>query len=567
MTLLPIVDRELRVASRRRGTYWTRFSAALLAIVLGAWAWAMFLKQPANETGLAIFVALSIVAYIYSLIAGAVATADCLSEEKREGTLGLLFLTDLKSYDIVLGKLAATSLGSIYGLLSIFPVMGVPLLLGGVAPAELGRVVMVCANNLFFSLALGMFFSAVCKDERKAIGFTISTIILITAVWPGAVALIASNIQQHHPFYELFHEHPEPLLAFSPGFACVFAFDIPYKAQIARASVNWFQVSVALTHVMAWLALLLANFIVPRVWQDRAVSREASRGQSIWKDWRFGSAEVRAAFRRSLLDVNPIYWLTSRERFKVMLVWVFLGAGALLWFCGYIKEERDWLNEGIYIMTALCAHSLLKCWITTEASKRLGDDLRSGALELILSTPMRVSEILHGQWLALSRQFAAAAVLVCVVDVILMAMGLNKTHNSGDGAFWVAVWFAGISIFILDLFVLPPVAIWLSLTGRKGTRAGASALVLICVVPWFLLGAFGAALALVHELVGMNMSDGDLGWLLLALWFGTSLLVGFVLGTWARRNLQEKLRVIATERTDRRAGFWARLFSKASAQP
>ena len=115
---------------------WTRFSAGLLAILLGAWAWAMFLRRPANETGLAVFIALSIVAYIYSLIVGAVATADCLSEEKREGTLGLLFLTDLKAYHIVLGKLAATSLGTIYGMLSIFPVMGVPLLLGGVAPAE-----------------------------------------------------------------------------------------------------------------------------------------------------------------------------------------------------------------------------------------------------------------------------------------------------------------------------------------------------------------------------------------------------------------------------------------------
>lgn len=567
MTLLPIVSRELRVASRRRGTYWTRFSAGLLAIVLGAWAWAMFLRRPANETGLAVFIALSIVAYIYSLIVGAVATADCLSEEKREGTLGLLFLTDLKAYDIVLGKLAATSLGTIYGMLSIFPVMGVPLLLGGVAPAELGRVVLVCANNLFFSLALGMFFSAVCKDERKAIGFTISTILLITAVWPGVIALIASNLQPHHPFYELFHEHAEPLFALSPGFACVFAFDIPFKAQIVGASVNWFQVSVAFTHVMAWLALVLANFIVPRVWQDKAASGKASRRQNIWKDWRFGSAEVRAAFRRSLLDVNPVYWLTSRERFKVVLVWVFLGAGAFLWFAGYIKEKHDWLNEGIYIMTALCAHSLLKCWITTEASKRLGDDLRSGALELILSTPMRVSEILHGQWLALSRQFAAAAVLVCVVDVILMAMGLNQTHSSEDGAYWVAIWFAGTCIFVFDLFVLPPVAIWLSLTGRKGTRAGASALVLICVVPWFLLGAFGAALALMHELVGMNMSDGEIGWLLLIVWFGTSLLLNVALGTWARRNLLEKLRVIATERTDKRAGFWGRLFNKAALRP
>jgi len=35
MTFLPIVERELRVAARRRGTYWTRWFAA--AGMIGIW--------------------------------------------------------------------------------------------------------------------------------------------------------------------------------------------------------------------------------------------------------------------------------------------------------------------------------------------------------------------------------------------------------------------------------------------------------------------------------------------------------------------------------------------------
>src|ERR1041384_3218600 len=152
MTFLPIVARELRVASRRNATYWTRFSAAMLALTVGGFAWGILFHKTPGETGFWIFVWLSVIAFVHSMFAGSFSTADCVSEEKREGTLGLLFLTDLKSYDIVLGKLAATSLNAIYGLLAIFPVMGVPLLLGGVAPAEFWRVVVVCVNNLFFSL-------------------------------------------------------------------------------------------------------------------------------------------------------------------------------------------------------------------------------------------------------------------------------------------------------------------------------------------------------------------------------------------------------------------------------
>ena len=37
MTFLPIVARELRIASRRRSTYWLRSAAALVVMVIGAW--------------------------------------------------------------------------------------------------------------------------------------------------------------------------------------------------------------------------------------------------------------------------------------------------------------------------------------------------------------------------------------------------------------------------------------------------------------------------------------------------------------------------------------------------
>ena len=36
MIFLPIVDRELRVASRQRATYYTRFGSVLAAVAMGA---------------------------------------------------------------------------------------------------------------------------------------------------------------------------------------------------------------------------------------------------------------------------------------------------------------------------------------------------------------------------------------------------------------------------------------------------------------------------------------------------------------------------------------------------
>src|SRR5580658_10052882 len=114
MSVLPIVARELRGASRRRGTFRVRTAVATVAVLTGVFIFLATLGTPAAQSGRTIFQGLSALLLFYCLAAGRVLTVDCLSAEKREGTLGLLFLTDLKGYDVVLGKLAATSLNGLY---------------------------------------------------------------------------------------------------------------------------------------------------------------------------------------------------------------------------------------------------------------------------------------------------------------------------------------------------------------------------------------------------------------------------------------------------------------------
>src|SRR2546422_89950 len=188
MTFLPIVARELRVASRRRATYWVRSGAALAVIVLGVWFFLMTRTVPPQEGALILFGILTGASVLYCLLSGVRATSDCLSEEKREGTLGLLFLTDLRGYDVVLGKLAATSLGAFYGLLAAMPVLAIPLLMGGVTAAAFWRMALVLLNTLFFSLACGMFGSAISRHERKALSGTLLLILVMAGALPLAGA-------------------------------------------------------------------------------------------------------------------------------------------------------------------------------------------------------------------------------------------------------------------------------------------------------------------------------------------------------------------------------------------
>src|SRR6266436_6391326 len=173
MTLLPIVERELRVASRRPTTYWLRFLLAL-----GVWAlWFLLMTfgpsaVPVNR-GQMVFMSLGALTFAFCLLAGVILTADSLSQEKREGTIGLLFLTELKGYDVVLGKLMATSIHAFYGLGAVLPLLTYSMLVGGVTLGESCRLGLALLAALFFSLSVGMFVSAHSRDARQAMGRTL----------------------------------------------------------------------------------------------------------------------------------------------------------------------------------------------------------------------------------------------------------------------------------------------------------------------------------------------------------------------------------------------------------
>src|SRR5438093_3969149 len=167
MTFLPIAERELRIRARRPGTFTLRCIAAALALGLCGMVLTLNAFSP-GQMGASAFRFLVALAFLYCLYEGLRNTADCLSEEKRAGTLGFLFLTDLKGYDVVLGKVIATTLNSLYVLVAILPALALPLLLGGVTVGEFWRLVLVLIETLFVSLSIGMLVSSVSRSERRA---------------------------------------------------------------------------------------------------------------------------------------------------------------------------------------------------------------------------------------------------------------------------------------------------------------------------------------------------------------------------------------------------------------
>lgn len=537
MTFLPIVERELIEASRRRGTYWIRLAVAGVGVLIGGWIILVMQHQPPAQLGQMLFIWLSVAVYLYCLFVGIFRTADCLSEEKREGTLGLLFLTDLKGYDIVLGKLAASSLNAFYGVLAVFPVMAIPLLMGGVTITEFWRVVLVAMNTLFFSLAVGMFCSAISRDERRSMVVALLAILFFTlGLWILAFVL-----------EEVLHKRGtgEYVFVASPVCAAVYAFDDVYNSKTAMFSFNAFYPSVVFTHVLSWGLLIAASLIVPRTWRDKALTTGQMKRREKMNRFQLGSAERRRAFRARLLEVNPFYWLLARHRTKPFAVWAFLGLTAFVWAMGLLISPRDWLHDAAYICTAVIVHTVLKFWMVTEACRRFSSDRQSGALELLLSTPITVKELVRGQILALERQFAGPLFVVLMMDFVFVLAGRHDSDLIG-------VWIVGMVVFVADIVALAWVGMWRGLNSRRPNRAAAAAMVRVLVLPWMIFLLL-VTMAAVTDAFGRRMTNWD-GKSAVYLWLVISLVVNAYFAIPARRRLLKQFRAVATTRFDAGSG-------------
>ena len=513
---------------------WNRLIVALVGVSLGVSIFVVELGVPQQQVGQFIFRGLAGLLMVYCLVQGRRASADCLSEEKREGTLGLLFLTDLKGHDVVLGKLSATSLGGFYGLLSVFPVLAMTLLLGGVSSGQFWRMVLVLINTCLFSLAVGVMASALSRDHRRAVAANLFLLLGLAAVPPVCAFLLA--------YASPSHQLPIPLLYFCPVFAFYMGFDTNYPA--IRYGLSWedFWWSLTVIHGMAWLLVGLASWVVPHTWQDRSETGSRLHWREFWQKLNFGMKAKQKEHRRRLLDVNAFYWLAGRARLKPVHVWVFLGSLALWWLIGWLTARDVWFDESIVVTTALLLNTALKLWVAIEASQRLAEDQTTGALELLLSTPLGVNEICRGQWLALRRQFLGPLLVVLVAE---FALGFESWRRAW-GVDHLSVWLAGIFMLVADLAALGWVAMRAALTAKNHNQATIVAVGRILVAPWVATGLIWASIHTWYLLASDRLWTP--GWrLYLGLWFGSGLAADLLFGLLARRQLLRSFRRLAVQ--------------------
>ncbi len=555
MSFLPIVDRELRVASRQRGMYYSRLGGVGCAFVFAAIFMLSMQRQRPVDIGTVLFSTLMTIGFLYALFAGARFAADCVSEEKREGTLGLLFLTDLKGFDVVLGKLASCSIPAFYGLLAMTPVLTLPLLFGGVLGSEVLRAFIMLTSTLLLSLSAGVFFSTLSRHPRSAMALTVFSLIAFTGGIPWTGMAFAQ-------YYGL-SEPPYFFLVSSPGYAFAMS-----RAASYAANPSAFWTSCGLILGLSVTLLILSSIILPNCWQDRPAGAFLARLQERWSMWSLGDREQRHRRRADELDSNPIVWLTTRHRLKAVMPWLCLGLCACVWMWMAFEFDKQWTDPATYLLTTYFLFALMKVWVASEAVAKFQEDRRSGALELILSSSLTTDEILKGQIMALRRQFQSPAALVGVVGVVfLFAPFWSRQFSGPGGEAWSATFFAGLVVYALDLVSCSWSGLWLGLVTRQINRAIGTLIGRVLLLPWLLCFLTAALLSILSGFGVVLPNVDSPAYFSLGVWFVFNVSNSLFWIARCRRQLVRSIRDAATSRpqleSSRRFVFWRRLFGGA----
>ena len=103
-----------------------------------------------------------------------------------------------------------------------------------------------------------------------------------------------------------------------------------------------------------------------------------------------------------LLERNPFFWLSCRDRFAPSWPFVFalIIVGATGWCIFHYEIPKA--PGCVLLIAALSSNDLtMRTRIASIAATRLAEDRQSGALEMILSAPVTIKEIIKGQWKAI----------------------------------------------------------------------------------------------------------------------------------------------------------------------
>jgi ABC-type Na+ efflux pump permease subunit len=410
----PVVQRELREGARRPVNHRLRFlSAGVGTLVVGLIA--ANLDEPAAQMGRWFLAGLhTVLLGLICLIVPAL-TADCIAREKREGTLGLLFMTPLSARGIVTGKALATGLRAFSLWLSLLPLLTLPFLGGGITWFDALRALSLEFCTAVLCLTAGLLASTLTR--HRGLAFLLAFVLAAGFVLLFSQLFILAFFVWWRGF--AFFKTAEPLgyvLSLEPmslftGFINLGGVGWTSLARFSRGlDVIWQRLcwcSPPVTLLFFYAVSRFAAFRIERSWQDKIPS---VRRENLLRRW--CTPLFRRRFRRKMqrsLDWNPVAWLQQYSWKARVGKWCLLLLFLVVEYAAADAGESNRATIQVWLLLILAAGC------TFAGVNGFLEEKRSGALELLLVTPVSAGRIIFGRTWGLWKQFLPAGLVLVAV--------------------------------------------------------------------------------------------------------------------------------------------------------
>jgi ABC-type Na+ efflux pump permease subunit len=423
----PIFMRELVTVPRRNGHYASRAALVGLLGILGITTWQATIGFSRDATlgetasfGLLLFQIIAFVQLMLTVFFAALSAASAVSQEKDRRTFILLLITDMRDYEIVVGKLLGALLPITVQLLVTAPVLSMLLLLGGIAPEQVIQAMLVLGAAAAAAGSLGGLIALWRERTFQALALSVLFLVLYACVGQaiGAIGPLVS-----------------PDTNWNYVHACLDPF-VAMRTVLEPPSAGWGGLAPSYAFVLtmlAWCVLLNGIGVWKlRKWnpsgepimQRELVKTAVDTDESIEEEKR-AKAHAAPGEVRQVWE-NPVLWREIRTlAYGRRPLLVKLAFGAVLALVMYFAVSE--LNRpggrpefaAAYGIVPIAVLSLLL--VSAQAATSVTSERDGGALDILLVTDISPKEFVFGKILGVlynTKEYLIPPLLIAIFYAI-----------------------------------------------------------------------------------------------------------------------------------------------------
>ncbi len=437
-----LLTRSLREDNRLKQTYFAR--GGLICFIL------LMLLSSQNSygytgaPGLAFFSKVVFTNFFFITLTGLSYFAGAIAEEKEEGTLGLLRMTNLGPLTILLGKSSSRLLGIALLLLVQLPFTLLAVTLGGVSIHQVLAAYVSLGAYIFFVCNLALLFSVIFERVGVASTFTGLALLCFFFAPPWGGAILALMVS---PFGLI---GPQNAVAQGIGWGLQILARASAFGQLESILTNGFANRLLGFQVLSNLALGVGFFLLAWWGFDR-FTRERRPGMIVRKLptmrlSRFGMTGAGRVWEGAVWwkDFFLLHggWNTAIVKLAIYICLAFIGRFNIL----LASSGSTSSNTGLIIGSSITYSALLifAAELAFGAGRIFRAEIRGKTLAGLLGLPIPVARIAYQKVGALLLS-TAPVLLIAVVGVAYMAV--NDSHDFDEALaakdFWLAIFFIG----------------------------------------------------------------------------------------------------------------------------